>query len=306
MNTVLRIVIGFVFIFSAVAKLYDIDHFELYVFSFKLLSFDIAAIFSRIIIAFEFALGSLFVIGVFRKTVFWIGMLTLSIFSFFLLILGLSGNSENCNCFGELLELGPWDSLFKNLVLIILLLLIKKQKPAIRRKWNIFALIPTIIISASIPFIISPPDFIYYSNYSEVNRVFDYGKASEESQQILKDFFEEYPLNDKVVLCFYSTKCEYCKKLARKLTLISEKFNFSDKVINVFAGTQEGLTSFYRESKSKESPHVIIPIIDFIRLTNGSMPIVYLIDDGKVKYEFGYRNLSEKELVEFFKSGNSN
>ena len=57
MKKIVRIIVGGVFILSAVSKLFSMESFELYIFSFGFAGFDICAIAARVLIIAEFIIG---------------------------------------------------------------------------------------------------------------------------------------------------------------------------------------------------------------------------------------------------------
>jgi len=124
----IRIFVSFVFLLSAVAKLYPkpsyaLTYFEVHQLEPMGISLEIAAYLSRILIGIEFAIGILLLLPFFLKkivipaTILMLGVfvleLTYEIFA--------SGNKGNCGCFGTLIEMTPLEALIKNLVSIGLL-----------------------------------------------------------------------------------------------------------------------------------------------------------------------------------------
>ena len=110
---VFRVLPGILFLFSATAKLIGIDAFEIYLFSFGWFSLGTAYLLARLVIAAEYTLGLLLIANLCPKTAWWGSVAMLAVFSVFLGWLALSGNRENCNCFGELVNLNPLQSLGK-------------------------------------------------------------------------------------------------------------------------------------------------------------------------------------------------
>jgi hypothetical protein len=125
----IRVVVAFLFIISAVAKMYPSPYFAISTFEVKQLypmgfSGEIAPYFSRILIGIELALGFLllqnnylkkFIIPVtIAMLVVFIGHLTYVTFL-------SGGNSGNCGCFGELIPMTPIEAIIKNIVAVVLL-----------------------------------------------------------------------------------------------------------------------------------------------------------------------------------------
>ena len=123
----IRIIISFLFLLSAVAKLYPSPYFAISTFEVKQLytmgfSQDLAAYFSRTLIGIELALGLLLLQSNFlRKIVIPATLLMLVVFTIHLTIVTFQdgGNSGNCGCFGSLLPMTPIEAIIKNIVAII-------------------------------------------------------------------------------------------------------------------------------------------------------------------------------------------
>jgi hypothetical protein len=130
-NTVwgIRILISFLFLLSAVAKLYPSPYFAISTFEVKQLypmgfSEELAPYFSRILIGIEFALGILILQKNFlRSIIIPATILLLAIFTTHLSIVSFQsgGNTGNCGCFGSLLPMTPLQAILKNAIAMILL-----------------------------------------------------------------------------------------------------------------------------------------------------------------------------------------
>lgn len=119
----LRILLSFLFLLSAVAKLYPSPYFAMTTFEIKQLvpmgfSETSAAYFSRTLIGCEFALGFLLLQPHFlKRLVIPVSFLMLLIFVIELSYeIATKGNSGNCGCFGTLLPMTPLEAIIKNIV----------------------------------------------------------------------------------------------------------------------------------------------------------------------------------------------
>ena len=125
----IRIIISFLFLISAVAKLYPSPYFAISTFEVKQLypmgfSEDVAVFFSRILIGIELALGILLLQNNYlRRIIIPATILMLVVFTTHLTIdtIQNGGNSGNCGCFGSLLPMTPIEAIIKNIVAIGLL-----------------------------------------------------------------------------------------------------------------------------------------------------------------------------------------
>ncbi|AWI26243.1 MauE/DoxX family redox-associated membrane protein [Flavobacterium pallidum] len=157
----LRIVIAFLFILSAAAKLskselFDSPYFAISTFEVKQLypmgfSENFAPYFSRILIGIELALGFLLLQKHFlRRFVIPVTTLLLLVFvghlTYVTFISG--GNIGNCGCFGELLPMTPIEAIIKNVVAIGLLAWLYMLLPKNEKDGNFWIL--TTVLFATI------------------------------------------------------------------------------------------------------------------------------------------------------------
>lgn len=130
----IRIIVAFLFILSAVAKLskshlFDSPYFAISTFEVKQLytmgfSQSIAPYFSRILIGIELALGFLLLQKHWlKKFIIPVTILLLAVFVGHLTYVTFlsGGNSGNCGCFGELIPMTPIEAIIKNIIAIGLL-----------------------------------------------------------------------------------------------------------------------------------------------------------------------------------------
>jgi len=132
-----RIFVGLLFIFSGLIKINDPlgfsykleEYFE--VFHVTFLN-DLAVCFSILLCAMEIILGFALLIGVRAKQVAW-GLLLLIIFFAFLTFYSAAFKVvQTCGCFGDAIPLTPWQSFSKDLILLLLIIIIFKNKAHIK------------------------------------------------------------------------------------------------------------------------------------------------------------------------------
>lgn len=161
----IRYVISFLFLLSAVAKLYPSPYFAISTFEVKQLypmgfSESFAPYFSRILIGIEFALGLLILQKNFlRSIVIPATVLLLLVFSVHLTIDTISngGNSGNCGCFGSLLPMTPIEAIIKNVVAMGLLAWLYMILPKTGERTHNFWVLTTITFAAILAmFMIAP------------------------------------------------------------------------------------------------------------------------------------------------------
>lgn len=294
---VLKVLLGLVFIVSAVLKVYDMDQFEIYVYSYHFFSLNLSFLLARAAIILELVLGIGLVTNVCHRLVWWCSVLMLAGYSLLLMYALALGRTDNCHCFGDVVRIDPKMSLVKNGVLLLLFLLIYRMED--RKKpfrWLILGL--SVVVSSVGVFAVSPPDN-FTSAYS----------AEQHLQVPLFDaLLDESPLDSlhlrqgKQVVCFFSTGCEYCQMAARKLSLMQQFYGFpTESITYVLMGSQEGIEAFYSESQSERYRNVLYEDVhELLRVTNGNFPVIVFIDNGEVVHEYGFRNMKEEEIKAFF------
>jgi len=152
----IRIIISFLFLLSAIAKLYPSPYFAISTFEVKQLypmgfSESFAPYFSRILIGIEFALGILILQKNFlRSIIIPATILLLAVFATHLTIESIQtgGNSGNCGCFGSLLPMTPIEAIIKNIITIILLGWLFTILPKTNEKNGNFWVLTTVTLGA--------------------------------------------------------------------------------------------------------------------------------------------------------------
>lgn len=285
---VFRVLPGILFLFSATAKLIGIDAFEIYLFSFGWFSLGTSFLLARLVIAAEYTLGLLLIANLCPKTAWWGAVAMLAGFSVFLAWLALSGNRENCNCFGELVNLNPIQSLVKNLLMLVLLLPAYNVKPFQCRFKALWITLMAVVPLAAV-LIVSPPDNWRYSSYDRSEPINRQAFQEALEQELLPASLVE---GDRVV-CFYSLKCRFCKLSARKIVTLRERGEFSEApLIAVFGrGEDTDPTAFLEETGiSFDEIHFLEPD-NFLLITNGAFPVIAILHDGEITAIYNYRNL---------------
>ena len=297
----IRSSIAFLFLLSAVAKLYPSPYFAISTFEVKQLyplgfSGDVASYFSRILIGIEFALGILLLQKHYlRKLVIPATLLMLAVFTTHLSIVTFQdgGNSGNCGCFGSLLPMTPIQAILKNVVAMVLLVVLLKVMPRKdESKSNFWLLSTTTLAFILLLFMLAPIQA--KSNFVDVT-----GTEPEEatpietvvpvkSDSIVKTIkvdtlkkvvaeIKDEPLQKKSgyssyfasidkgkkVLCFFVPGCDHCRVAAKELTEMKAKDkNFPDIRI-IFMNEEADLIPEFFKFAGAEYPYKIIEVIPF-------------------------------------------
>ena len=296
-KSVLKVLLGLVFIVSAVLKVVDMDRFEIYVYSYHFFSLNFSFIVSRLAIILELVLGIGLVSLTLHKLYWWGSMAMLGGYTLLLIYALTLGRTDSCHCFGDFLQLDPKQSLIKNGVLMLFFLLIYSMESwKTPFRWLILCL--TVMISAIAVFVISPPD--------------NFTSNSDPEQNLQVELFDEMldavPLDSlhlregKQVVCFFSTSCEYCQMAARKLSLMQQFYGFpKENITYLFIGDEESIAGFYEQSESAQYRDVLYPdVARLLKAVNGNLPVIVFLEDGDLVYECGFRNMNEAEIRAFF------
>ncbi len=126
-----RIFVGILFIISGFVKLNDPIGF-----SFKLQEYfsagvlgiefliPFALVIAIILVIFELVLGIMLIIGYLPKFTLWSLLLMILFFTFLTFYSAYFDKVKDCGCFGDAMPLTPWQSFYKDLVLLFLILVL--------------------------------------------------------------------------------------------------------------------------------------------------------------------------------------
>ena len=129
LRTFSRILVGLVLIFSGFVKGVDplgtaykiTDYFEAY---HMIWASPLSLYLSILLCTFEFVLAVLLVINVKMKQVAWLVLLLMSFFTAVTFYDALYSPVPDCGCFGDAIVLTNWETFYKNLVLMVFVLIV--------------------------------------------------------------------------------------------------------------------------------------------------------------------------------------
>ena len=298
MKLIVRLLIGAMFVATAVLKLLSLDEFELYIYSFGIFNYITVTVLARLLVALELLMGLFLLLKQFYKQVWLLIMLTLTGFTVFLFYVALFRNDANCHCFGEFIELNPLHSILKNVITMALMLLIMKETDYTFkfRKWLIVSCFALAVI---LPFVVFPMDALYnkvVSPSSTINL-----KAFEELQKDTALVNLDIEHGNHIV-AFFLSGCKFCKLGIKKVNTIAEKHQLDGNHIKIFiSGSDEGIEKFKQEFALPDYQFFKISPIDALKATDGSFPTFLYVQDGKVLKSINLRGISEEEFVDFLK-----
>lgn len=315
----LTLLIGTMFVTTAITKLTSLVQFETYIYSFNLFSYVCCSIIARLVIAFELLVGLFLIFRIYYKYTWRFCLLSLLGFSVFLVYVIYFRSDANCHCFGDFIELDPENSLIKNIVTILLLLFVRKEKDYAIPYKRVIAFSCAGIVAAVV-FLFFPMDMLYSKFVSKnetvntaafdeakTNSVFynkltiDYSSISD-SVVYREDTIPWNMNNGRYIINVVSSGCKYCRIGIGKAKLIIEK-NKIDKSKFKLAiwGNPSKVSSFIRKTETWEYDYCLISPVDAINMVYGEFPTFIWIEDGKVIKAGTYKELDEDCFVDFLR-----
>ena len=294
---VVRMALGAVFVVSAIAKLCGIDEFEIYIFSFHLLPLSWAMVIARVVIVAELLVGIGLLANVAKRMVDVCAMLMLVCFTLFLGHAALTGRTDSCQCMGALVELNPMQSIVKNAFLLLALVVGMGSRPwRWRLRW--FMWLPVVLAATGSVFAISMPDNWFFGPSEEI-----YNAGQLDSSIAAGGELAPLKLDEgRHAVAFLSPGCQFCRMADEKLTHICRRNGLdSAAFVYLVPAADSTVAPLTVDTSSFLCPSFQIPPMTFALITYGQRPMLMLIEDGKVTATCHYRNIDEKQLVDFLK-----
>ncbi len=207
----------------------------------------------------------------------------------------LQGNKGNCGCFGEWLYMKPADAIWKNVAMIVgvvILYLIYPSRPY--RKQGYVALFLA-VAAFTAPFVVDPV------------RIYDPGTAVREPIDLrpIDSFGTPKPSIDlkrgKHILCFFSTTCPHCIKGAYLVQILHRR-NPELPLFIVLNGTPALEKSFLAESKSGDVPRTLLSNTRaFTSMAGEYVPAIYWVNNGVIERKSHYSELEPGAIEAWLK-----
>jgi thiol-disulfide isomerase/thioredoxin len=337
----IRIVVAFLFLISAVAKMYPSPYFAISTFEVKQLypmgfSEGLAVYFSRTLIGIEFALGLLLLQPHYlKKIVVPSTILLLAVFIVHLTIDTISnGNAGNCGCFGSLLPMTPVEAIIKNVVAAGLLVWLYKLLPVDRNNFwilttvtfasilMVFMLapiqpvqnIPVTPVDLNTPEVLEQPEAIADTTQttgttpvqtSEIPVAAEAKPAADEPKAVKSIYSSYFTGADKgkKIIGLFAPGCEHCQETAKQLTEMKAKNKDFPELQIIFMDEEaEKIPDFFKFAGA-QYPYKVIDIITFWKVLGNSndTPGVVYLWNGNKIKEWD--GINEKKFVaaEFMK-----
>ena len=294
---VLRMALGALFIVSAIAKLIGIDRFEIYIFSFNLLPLTWSMMAARLVIVAELLVGIGLMANIAKRLVDTCALLMLVCFTLFLGYAALSGRTDSCQCMGSLVEFDPLQSIAKNAVLLLLLVVAMGARPwSWRPRW--FVWLPVVLAPTVTVFVLSAPDNWLFGPSDEIYN-------AEQLDSAIAPDGELAPLKlaeGRHAVAFLSPGCQFCRMADEKLTHICRRNGLdSTAFVYIIPAADSTVAPLTLDTVSFIRPSHLVPPMTFALITYGQRPMLMLMENGKVTATCHYRNINEKQIVDFLK-----
>jgi thioredoxin-related protein len=291
-SKLLPFVLSAVFIASGITKLISVDFFEQFLYSFGVLKLGQAIVLTRLIIGFELSLGLLFLMRIYIKPLSYVTLALLVVFTGFIAVLELSKSGDDCYCFGTIVQLSNTVSIIKNIILAGMVILLLKFCDETPKKFARLMLIVSLVLGMGVAVGYNFPDNLFGAK----------GEITYCKPCFQKVVSANKLADKKVMICFFSTKCEYCQLSARKVTVIARKANATDKVLYVLWDNDHNAAKFFKETKTYPFHSIEMDIPHFMDLTGGIMPLIVLYDKGKIQNTYRYKDIDEDAILQFLKA----
>ncbi len=215
-----RVIVGIVFIFSGIVKAVDplgsaykfSDYFQ--AFNLEFLK-PFALVLAIILFTAEFISGFALLSGYRRKTGLWGVIILMLIFTPLTLILAITNPVSDCGCFGDAIHLTNWQTFWKNVVLMIMVVILFtgrksiSQISTVKREWTVIITVIFLFVLFSLLNLryLQLFDFLPYktgTNISQGMKIPEGKPADEylttfiyEKEGVQKEFtLENYPADD--------------------------------------------------------------------------------------------------------------
>lgn len=293
--TVLSILLGLTFIYSAYTKTLPIQTFEYTLVEFVHMPWWMAAFGSRAMVGLEAGLGVLILLNIYGKNkwILKVALYILLLFSVYLIYLwATAGNNVNCGCFGDVIWMSPSSSLIKNAILIAVALLLIRFAKGLPIKWAQsygYILLLAIIVT---PLFIYPlpdtkPGFLNEEAYKiDLSALYEPDKPDKPEINLSEG---------KHIIAFLSLTCPHCRMAAYKMHLM-KKDNPSLPIYFVLNGSESNLAPFWEETGAESIPHSMLLGKSFIELSGLNLPAIYWVNNGVVEAKSDYITLNQSAI----------
>ncbi len=194
----------------------------------------------------------------------------------------------------------PIQSIYKNLLLIILIGIIHFYSREWTFKYSNWVILILGISSIALPITLYPPESIYiYDKEPDMNQPIQLG--------LLYNATDNPPpkvelRKGKHIITFMSLTCEYCRKAAKRIRIMKEKHP-ELPFYAVLNGDSTNLKDFFNDTRMNNIDWSIFNGAERFTTMNGgnALPTIKWIKDTTVIRESNYLTLDEHEILNWLK-----
>jgi hypothetical protein len=276
-------------------------------------------IIARMLIGLELLLGLFLLCHIYlRQFTFPAVIGVLSVFIIYLVIvLVKQGNTGNCGCFGNSVEMTPIAAILKNLAMIaatILLWFIYPPKRSIAATNDDLLQGRILNLSQYVPFVAIFIATIAFSIPFIVNNIFVSTDPEKYTKNVNFDLLYQYDTAPQVelrkgkhIIAFMSLTCPHCKKAAYLLQIIHHEHP-DIPVFMVLDGPKAYQQKFFDETHAEDVPHMLYygHTDDFMKMAGSGVPSIYWVSNGIIQYKstYAYYQLDPVFMEKWMKQAN--
>lgn len=268
---ILRVLVAGVFLFSAFAKWLGPAGFEVYLVDQGLFGDRwTAGVFTRVLIGLECALGLAYLQPYYvRRVIAPVIVGVLVVFTAYLgyarFVLDVTGN---CGCFGDVVAMGPLESMVKNVVTVALVAGTWPWLPARSRRWYVPA--GLLVVSVGLAFFTLPMTAPGNTTFAQFTSFEGEGRVD--------------LLQGTKMIVVADVECPHCRKATKKLgTLKRSGLELPDTYYLMYGTKQHEEVERFWEETGTRFPYRIISREVFMNLLKKQLPTVYLLRDGNIQ-----------------------
>lgn len=276
--------VSLIFFASAIFKIFSLEVFEFYFVQIGIASWRTAPFIARFFIGVELVVAIFLLLRIHLRQTLIFTIAFLIFLSVYLVVTEiLNFSNVNCGCFGHFFIISPINALFKNLLLIVVLILIYIYRSQIYTLYvNKFFSFLLLSVSLLSPYVFAP---IFFDKFADFD---DFGnKYSAYSIEELKTIWHSNYPDDKFAqgkwcVLFASATCQHCINAAYKLRILSQKFPQMQLAFFI-NGKKQNIEIFLLKSNSSNIRYIKTSAKTIIDYTDGKLPTIFLISDNVLK-----------------------
>ncbi len=292
---ILLLVLAVVFGISGISKIDSIQTFEWSFLDLGISNFTMAAILARLLIGLELMIAGFLLFHIFLKSfTYKLTIVLLIVFTVYLVLLMLQqGNEGNCGCFGEWIYMSPLSSIWKNIAMIAVTVILYFIYPGRTYKnMPVVALLVT-LVALTTPFVAYPLNIggnpLVVKEPIDLDALYRPGIPNPDREL----------RQGKHVVAFMSLGCPHCRKAAFLLQIIHRQHP-DIPIYLVIAGPPEQEEDFFKETNARDVPHLRFrEPEDFLSMAGASLPAIYWINNSVIERQANYFQLDPVVIREW-------